>query len=151
MSMSKWQVRSALPVFFVSLSVACAWIIGDLSSPGFTRDELDYTYGPVDIPFGLGMFASVVLMASASILLKALRGRVLAGAWLPFLVFLAGASVMIGFAFRVFTAGVIGADIGAGLLMIFGGPLFCIYLLIAAVIGVRTYFRLHRPECLRLN
>ncbi|NHO83155.1 hypothetical protein [Micromonospora sp. CMU55-4] len=52
---------------------------------------------------------------------------------------LGGAGVVVGFAWRVLTAGGFGANIGAGLTIIFGGPLLAVPLTAAAVAALQLH------------
>ncbi|TDC35953.1 hypothetical protein E1211_15025 [Micromonospora sp. 15K316] len=51
---------------------------------------------------------------------------------------LVGAGILVGFGWQVMTAGGIGANIGAGLIVIFGGPILVALLSTAAVVSWRV-------------
>lgn len=114
-------------------ALAGAWLVGDLSSPGAVSD-LDYALRPLAVPRGVGVAAGVagvvVLVLAVAVV------RRVPGAW-PVLACLATAGLLLGGAYRVVTAGVIGANIGAGLAVLLGGPLLLVLLLAAAVLAVR--------------
>jgi hypothetical protein len=133
----RWALLTSTS-FLVSTPVVVAWLVGDQSSPGFARHELDYAWGPVNIPPVLGLISVVVLAVSGVALGALFWKRSLHRSWLPVVIMLAGAGVVLGYTWRVFTAGVIGANIGAGILMVFGGPLFLVYLLVTLIVGLRA-------------
>lgn len=127
----------AAAVFVLAVPVATWWLVGDLST---TTDDPDYAVRPPSISsaqervLGLG---SLAMVASATVVLAAgtALGR-LDPRWWAVLTPLAVTGVIVGWGYRVVTAGVIGANIGAGLVVMFGGPFVSGLLLIAAVLAV---------------
>ena len=113
------------------------WLIGDLSSSGFSPDELDYMVRTPDVIERNSATAGVVGAVTAAVGLVVVsllflggrlerRSLILIGAG-------AGCGAFLGLAARTITAGGIGANIGAGLVILFGVP--------AAVVGLRAAYR----------
>jgi hypothetical protein len=118
------------------LTIACAlvaatpvalwWLVGDLTSPGFAESELDYAFRAPRLPPAVsnasGLLATVVVVVCAALLARErIRGRITAG-WLATPVLLCTAGAVLAFGGRAMTAGGIGANIGAGLFVLFGLP-----------------------------
>lgn len=113
--------------------VAVWWVVGDVSSKGF--DDLDYMVRPVELPSVveavIGGLAVVLVIVCGAVLGHALyRGRV-RRAWSATVVPLFAAGVVVGAGWRVVTAGGIGANIGGGLVVLFGGPLVVALIVVA--------------------
>jgi hypothetical protein len=136
---SGWTRGILATVLVLSVPGAAHWLIGDLSEAGDPA-ELDYFLRPAlsasatrvlgVVSLGAFVFAAVALWRSARHrpLTKHLK-------WIMGLLVLVGLIIAAGF--RVMTAGVGGANIGAGLFLLFGVPL-CVALLVCAVwIGTR--------------
>ena len=112
--------------------VAAWWVVGDRSSRGF--DDLDYMFRPLDLPLWVEMLAGAVAVAVVMFSLFALAEARLDGTQLRTLVLLTVAGVIIGAGWRCVTAGVIGANIGGGMVLLLGLPL-ATGLIGAAVLG----------------
>ncbi|MFC4066516.1 hypothetical protein [Actinoplanes subglobosus] len=141
-------------VLTLSVPVAIAWLVGDLTDPvslelAAQGVELDYGIDPVsfgpaaDRVIGAGACVAVVV-AFAVLLWASFAGRMRA-AWWTVLVALAAAGVILGYGWRVWTAGGIGANIGAGIVTFFGGPLV-IGMMVAALVSAVTLVRAARQE-----
>jgi hypothetical protein len=110
----------AWAVLVVCAPLATWWVVGDVDEPG----GQDHMFEPVHVPAGLeltvGIGASTLAVGSLLVLASP-RGRrlarrtdaVVAGP-------LVAAGVFLGFGYRVVTAAVGGANIGGGLVMLFG-------------------------------
>ena len=103
------------------------WLIGDLSYKGRPRDRLDYAYrAPRVSAFahgrGVGAATLVLVATVAAALAVAVLRRKLDWKWLRAACFLIAAGALLAMVGRVMTAGVVGANIGAGLYMFFGLP-----------------------------
>lgn len=100
--------------------LASVWLVGDLSYTGPVEGELDVAVRPVGLPGGVvtgsGIGALAVLALTAP---PALRRRGTRAGWL----LLAASGALLGLTYRTVTAGGIGANIGAGLALMFLVPL----------------------------
>jgi hypothetical protein len=111
-------------VLTIAIAVATWWLVGDLSQPepGY---ELSYAFGPLTVDPAvervLGI-ASIAVLAGALALLANARWRGLLRRWWSVLVPLAVVGVIVGAGLRVMTAGTVDANIGAGLVILLGGP-----------------------------
>ena len=140
-SRSSYLLRlAAAAISSVAAVPVAAWLVGDLSyqgpvDPGFPY--LDYAYRPLPLPVAAhaaaGTIGLLVLLPAAVTALSRPGLRLT-------LVCLIGAGALTGLSYRIMTAGVIGANIGAGLVLILGGPLLLALLVAGAVLVVR-----HRP------
>jgi hypothetical protein len=125
------------------------WLVGDLSTVPASAGR-DYSVAPWDISagtaraigagsLGLAIVALVVLgWATLRRLLCAQRWTVLT----PLL----AAGVMTGVGWRIMTAGVIGTNFGAGLVVIFGSPLVAALLLWAMARSAYLLIRAHHAK-----
>ncbi|MER7458807.1 hypothetical protein [Micromonospora sp. NPDC126480] len=144
--------RPALPSLLLVLAapVAVWWLVGDLTNDEARRlaDEgvvLDYVVRPVSLgPVGdrfVGVVACGVAVAALAVLVRATAVRRLDPRWWAVLAPLVAAGALVGFAGRVLTAGGIGANVGAGLVALIGGPVLVVLLAVAAVAGWRLRTR----------
>ncbi|GAB3855740.1 hypothetical protein GCM10029963_50980 [Micromonospora andamanensis] len=85
----------------------------------------------------LVIVAGALMVLSLVLLIRATATRKLEPRWWFVLVPLILAGVLIGLAWRIVTAGAIGANIGAGLIVLGGGPVLLILLGVAAVQAAR--------------
>lgn len=110
------------------------WLIGDLSYDGPADGGLDYAVRPVEVSTAVvtaaGAVAMLALVVTAMITRRSRGAR-----WV--LVTLAAAGAAVGLLYRTMTAGVIGANIGAGIAFFLVPPLVLVLLVTAAVLGVR--------------
>jgi hypothetical protein len=106
-------------VVFVCAAVVAWVLVGDQSAPGFRPDELDYTIRlevPASVETTAGIACGAILVAAIIGLVRKRAGwQVVAAALL--------AGAIVGAGARIVTAGTIGANIGAGLVMFLGGPI----------------------------
>ncbi|WP_146605643.1 hypothetical protein [Micromonospora craterilacus] len=149
------MLRRAVPVLVVALllatPVATAWLVGDLTNREARRlaaegVPLDYFLRPVSLGATgdrvVGVLACVLVILSLALLIRATATRTLDSRWWTVLLALMLSGALIGFAWRVMTAGGIGANIGAGLVVLAGGPVLLLLLIVAAV----QAFRLRRQQ-----
>jgi hypothetical protein len=105
--------------------VAMWWVAGDRSYRG--SDDLDYIFRPLDLPVWLEMLAGAgavaVVMACVFVLAEARQQGLLTRAQVRTLAQLCVAGAIIGAGWRAVTAGVIGANIGGAMVLLFGLPL----------------------------
>ncbi len=130
--------------------VAVWWLVGDLTGGEARRlaaegVALDYAVRPVSLgTVGdrvAGVLACVAAVVALGVLVRATAVRGLDPRWWTVLTPLVAAGALVGFAGRVVTAGVIGANIGAGLLVLAGGPALVVLLLVAAIAAWRLRAR----------
>jgi hypothetical protein len=113
--------------------VAAWWLTGDLSEPlppGTAPDHLIRPPSmdpPVERVVGLGSVA--VAGGTLALLLRASRYRWFDRRWWAALLPAMGVGALAGLGCRVATAAVIGANIGAGLMLMLAGPLVALLLL----------------------
>jgi hypothetical protein len=93
----------------------------------------DYLMRPLELSHSLAVLlvvGSVAILAVALLLIAGLvlRGRA-TGLWLVAAAISVGLGGALGWAYRIVTAGVIGANLGAGLLLLFGGPFVAVVLI----------------------
>lgn len=131
--MSRTLAALAAFVLLVSLPVATWWLVGDLSAE---IDDPDYMFRPPELTDGteraLGLVALVLVVGAVVALASAARRRQL-GPRDVALAPLVAAGVSVEFAGRALTAGVGGANIGGGIILLFG-PFLLIGLLICSVV-----------------
>ncbi|MFC4495773.1 hypothetical protein ACFPA8_16715 [Streptomyces ovatisporus] len=117
----------AAGVLTVAVPVATWGLIGRQDEQGVPPSQLDRAVQPPDIPAGvetaLGIGGLVLAVASAALLVRATRRGSFDGRWWQVLAPLVAAGLLAGAGWRVVTAGVIGANIGAGLILVVGTPL----------------------------
>ncbi|MCX4390895.1 hypothetical protein OG777_28765 [Micromonospora peucetia] len=133
-------------VLVLCTPVASWWLIGDLTNDEARQlaaegADLDYAIRPVSLgPAGdriFGALACVGAIAAVAGLVWAMSRHRLDPRWWRVLLPLVAAGVLVGFAWRVLTAGGIGANIGAGLMIMAGGPVLAVMLTVAAVATLR--------------
>jgi hypothetical protein len=135
--------------FAVALAtpVTAFWLIGDRSAQDFAPDELDYAFTPPDWSAAsirtAGIVALVVVLSAGSVLERAVRDCRLDRGWRAVVAVTMAAGLLAALTYRVATAGVIGANMGIGLLVLFVWPAFAVAIVWVAVRAVRL---LRRPD-----
>jgi len=139
-------VEPLLGVVVVALASAPTtwWLVGDLTET--TSGGVTYIIAPPNISAGwvraIGIGSTVIgAVAVAGLLYGSAAGR-WDPRWLWVVAMVAGAGMIVGYGWRVLTAGVGGANQGAGLIMLLGGPIVLGLLSAAAVLSFRL---LRRP------
>jgi hypothetical protein len=79
--------------------------------------------------------AAMLAVAVLSLTGRVLRGRS-SGLWLVATAMSVGLGGALGWVYRVLTAGVVGANIGGGLLLVFGGPFVAAALIVEVCVVV---------------
>ena len=127
--MRRSHVIVATAAIVVLSPVVTWWLVGDLSERGVS---LDYLLRPPDLTQLqqqlIGGTALVATVAALVLLVLAVRRHVVRPGELRITIPLVLAGVCCGFAYRVITAGVGGANIGGGIMLLFG-PIFLLAML----------------------
>ena len=135
---------AAVVVALVGTAVASWWLIGDASV--HTGHELDYAMRAPDVPDWVTATVGAVGVIAVTTVLVALiigaRRKAVDARWLRACGLLAFAGFVVALVGRTETAGVVGANIGGGLAMMFGVPVFGVSIVFAimdvvAIRGVR--------------
>jgi hypothetical protein len=130
-TLAKWAIVPVAAGLVIAVLVATWWLVGDQSTVPLSADP-DYTFREFDIEPGTQRAAGIGSILLAVIALLALvwaaHRRHLDPRWWSVFVPLLVASFIVGCGWRVMTAGVIGANIGAGLAIMFGGPAVAVLL-----------------------
>ncbi|GGX33521.1 hypothetical protein GCM10010383_74750 [Streptomyces lomondensis] len=117
---------SAGAALVVGVPVAAWGLMGQQNYEGLPASELDYAFQPWDIGDGVaavvGALALALAAAGATVLVRGARRGALDPRWWGVLGPLVVVGLMAGVGWRILTAGGVGANIGAGLLIIFGTP-----------------------------
>lgn len=144
---NRGTLLSAATVLVAAVPVAAWGLLGQQNSGELPASQLDYAFQPFGIPDGLdtvlGAIALVLAGVGATLLVRASRSGGMDKRWWGVLAPLVMAGVLVGVGWRVLTAGVIGANIGAGLVIFFGGPVVAGLLLWA--LGRGVWLANHRP------
>jgi hypothetical protein len=115
----------------IATPIAAWWLIGDQSERIRGRGTLDYVVRAPDVPKWLvaaaGATALLATLVSICALVVGIQKRQLDRRWLGIVVLLMSAGFIAAGIGRTITAGVHGANIGAGLALVFGVPL-CAFL-----------------------
>jgi len=141
--MSRRAAWTGLSFSLLALPVAAWWLIGDLSEAGGS----DYMFRAP--PFAedheqlIGMLATLVLVGCSVLFLSPARRAALERRDARAAVPLACLGIFLGFAYRVMTAAVGGANIGGGLMFMFGVA-FVPSMLLLALVQLRRRSRADR-------
>jgi hypothetical protein len=131
-----WLTLPAAAGLVLATPVAAWWIVGPQDSAGFAPADLDYAIRPFRITpaaeRAVGAGSVVLAVVTALLLGWATLRRRFDPRWWRVLGALLIVGVLIGWSWRVLTAGVIGANIGAGMVILLIGPLV-VFLLAFAV------------------
>jgi hypothetical protein len=138
----------AAGVLAAAVPVATWGLMGQDNAQELPPSQLDYAYKPLAIPAGLdtalGIVALLLAAVSTVLLVRASRGGTFDQRWWQVLGPLLVVGLLAGAGWRVMTAGVIGANIGAGLVILFGAPLMAGLVLWSMGRGV--WLVRHRPD-----
>ena len=136
---------SAAAALVAAVPVAAWGLLGRQDASEVPASELDYAFRPFDVPDTtaavIGAIALLLAAAGAALLVRDSRRGRLDRRWWQVLAPLAVAGLMLGVGWRIMTAGVIGANIGAGLAVFLGGPVVAGLVLWALVRGVSLQLR----------
>lgn len=144
-----WGVVAAATALIVAGPVATWWLVGDQSTVPVSGDP-DYAFRPFDITAGtertVGIGSTMVAVLAFLALAWATRRHRLEARWWMVLAPLVSAGLIAGFGWRVLTAGVIGANIGAGFMVLLGGPAVTAMLIWAMAYSIRLSHRSRRAR-----
>jgi len=147
-AVARWVALSAAAGLVLAFPVATWWLVGDLSTVP-ASEHPDFAFRPFDISRGTERaagLASALLAAVMLLMLVWFTVRHLFDArWWTVLVPLMAAGFIAGAGWRVMTAGVIGANIGAGFVIMVGGPLVAALLVWAVARSSYLVHRLRHP------
>lgn len=129
------EPRTPLSVVFAAIvliataPVVTWWVVGpqDEHVPGRNPDDYDRLFEPVRLgaqaELTVGLIATALAVAALARLVTAsMHGRFDPRWWFTIIGF-AAIGAGIGFGYRIVTAGVIGANIGGGIMILFGTPM----------------------------
>ncbi|WP_431950012.1 hypothetical protein [Actinacidiphila sp. bgisy167] len=144
--MGRHPIRTAAAVTLVVATPVATWgLMGRQDATGFEPAELDYLVRPFAVPeeaeTAIGAVAAALAAGAALVLGRASRpgqpdrpdGR-----WWAVTGPLVAAGALTGAIWRTVTAGVVGANVGAGLAIMFGGPVVAGLVLWSLVRGLRS-------------
>ena len=124
----------------LAVPVLTWWLVGPLAS-ALARVGLDYAFRPWPVSpaaaRGAGVASEVLAAVSLAVLVWATARRLFDARWWAVLVPLAAAGFIAGAGWRVMTAGVIGTNIGAGFVILLGGPV--VLILVAWALGYSVF------------
>ena len=127
-------VLAAGGALVVATPVVTWWVSGDLSEG---VHDPDYMVRPLPLSrvaeTAIGTTAAAIALAALVVVVRSARRHEVDRRWLAVLGPLVAAGVVCGFGWRVVTAGVIGANIGGGMVMLFA-PWVVLGLVIAAAV-----------------
>lgn len=129
--------------------MATWWLVGDQSTVPASADP-DFAVEPFDIAPGLqraaGIGSTVLAIAALPTLIWATRRGRLSRRWWPVLAPLLVAGAAAGFGWRILTAGVIGANIGAGMVILVVGPVIAGLLIWSLAYAIRLLLSRFRAQ-----
>jgi hypothetical protein len=144
-----WAAALAAAGLVLAAPVVTWWLVGDLSTVPASLSP-DYAFRPFDISPGVaraaGIGSLVLALAALPVLGWAAPLHLFDDRWWSVLVPLLAAGFIAGAGWRVLTAGVIGANIGAGFVVLFGGPVFAVLLVWALARSVYLLGRARRKR-----
>lgn len=129
-------VAASAATLVAPLTAIVAWFaIGDLTDvdPRSVEGGLDYAWRAPDLPGWLGVVAAIVLAVCVTVLAVDGDDREFPGWGWAVVGCLAAAAALLAVIGRVMSAGTIGANIGAGLAVLFLGPVVAALVVAAAV------------------
>ncbi len=142
--MNTHKLHTTASVVLVAAVPVATWgLIGRQDAPGYSPSELDHAVQPLplaeSLETSLGVVSLVLAVVSGALLAYASRSETFdRGRWMVLLPLLV-AGLIVGAGWRVLTAGVIGANIGAGLVIWAGAPVTAALLFWALFVGLKRH------------
>ena len=125
----------------IAFPVVVWWLVADQST--VPPRGADYAFRPLLIDpsaeRAVGIGSVLLFVVALSMLVWADHRHPFGRRWWVVLGLVLSAGFIIGSGWRVMTAGVIGANIGAGLVVMFGGPVVVVLLIGALALAVRLW------------
>ncbi|MFD5629630.1 hypothetical protein [Streptomyces sp. NPDC127072] len=145
---NRGTLLTAATALVAAVPVATWGLLGRQDATEVPASQLDYAYRPLDISSGvetaLGAGALLLAGVCAALLIRASRnGGGLDKRWWGVLTPLVMAGLLVGAGWRVLTAGVVGANIGAGLVVLVMAP--AVAGLVLWAVGRGVWLATHHP------
>jgi hypothetical protein len=141
-------------VLVAAIPVATWWLVGDQSTVP-PSDDPDYAIHPFNVGLGteraIGIGSSGLVVITLLALVFATFRHYVHPRWWIVLCPLLVAGFIVGAGWRVMTAGVIGANIGAGFVVIFCGPVVMVLLVWALAFSIHLLHLGHHAASQRTN
>ncbi|GAA5063597.1 hypothetical protein GCM10023318_48530 [Nocardia callitridis] len=129
----------------LTATVLTWYLIGQQDADVGDGVALDYTIRPWALPYGvehaIGIASILGFVGVLVVAWRSWRRGSMDPRWWTVLVLCSLAGAGIGAGWRVLTAGVIGANIGAGLIVLLGVPLLIIVVLVAVIRSITLIMR----------
>lgn len=129
--------RIAAVVLVLAVPFAVTWVIGETTITNVDPKYVDYVVRPPNIPVAvelvIGALSAILVVAATAALAWSWKWEPPDPGFLSVLLPLVVVGAILGVAWRVMTAAVIGANIGAGLLVLFGSPVMVGLVILAGV------------------
>jgi hypothetical protein len=142
------RIGPAAVALVLATPVAAWWLVGDRSPRVPAGAALDYAVRPFELNPAVertaGILALTVVAVAAVVLVRATRRTLMDPAWWSVLAPLVVAGLVAGAGWRVITAGAVGANIGAGMTAMIGGPVCALLVLQAGLCLLLILVRRHR-------
>ncbi|WP_405425885.1 hypothetical protein [Micromonospora sp. NBC_00617] len=150
-ALARWGLAVVAAALVIAVPVATWWLVGDQSTVPVSVNP-DYTFKPFDVTprtqRTAGVASAVLTIVALLMLARATRRKHLDPQWWRVLIPLLVAGLIVGYGWRVMTAGVIGANIGAGLVVLFAGPVVAALLIWSLAYSI---YVLHHRRAARLT
>lgn len=140
----------AAAVLVAAVPVATWGLVGQQNAKGVEPSELDHAFQPPVLPMWLdivlGAAGLLLAVTAAAVLARESRRGRFDRRWWEVIAPLVVAGLILGAGWRVLTAGVIGANIGAGFVVVVGVPLVVMLLLWSLARGLWLALAPPRPD-----
>ncbi|MEV6551488.1 hypothetical protein AB0M57_22630 [Streptomyces sp. NPDC051597] len=138
------SIAAAAAGLVAAVPVVAWWLTGQQDVDGIPPAELDYAVRPLSLGPGLeralGVISLLVALGSLAFLLHASRRERFDPRWWQVVLPLLIGGLLLGVGWRIVTAGVIGANIGASLTIFLAGPVIAALVAGALIRGLWLRF-----------